>query len=87
MPAGSGLDGRSEGDAPGRVGGCLSSLTERREVSGQGVRAQLDGLETVAQLGQVVLDSEGIRVCHRLNLARRGARFSDGDQPVRSSHS
>ena len=59
----------------------LLAETEGRQVGVEGVGLQLVRLEAIAQVGQVALDSsEGVRVCHRLNLARRGVSFSDGDQ-------
>ena len=66
-----------------RADSGLLAETEGRQAGVEGVGLQLVWLETVAQVGQVALDSsEGVRVCHRLNLAWRGVSFSDGDQPL-----
>ena len=64
-----------------RANSGLLAETEGRQAGVEGVGLQLVRLEAVAQVGQVALDSsEGVRVCHRLNLGRRGVSFSDGDQ-------
>lgn len=77
----SSLDGGPESQSLGRADSGLLAETQGRQAGVEGVGLQLVWLETVAQVGQVALDSsEGVRVCHRLNLARRGVSFSDGDQ-------
>ena len=71
----------SESDALRRADNRLLAETEGRQAGVDGVGLQFVRLEAVAQVGQVALgSSEGVRVCHRLNLARRGVSFSDGDQ-------
>ena len=82
----SSLDGGPEGESLRRADSGLLAETEGRQAGVEGVGLQLVRLEAVAQVGQIALDSsEGVRVCHRLNLARRGVLFSDGDQPLAKS--